>query len=242
MPTIRLSVLFALLSLVLVSPRAAVAAENPNPQVLPPQSTAYGKTLGEWHAAWWQWAAAIPADVNPLLDETGANCNLNQSGPVHFLAGTLGGVAERECTIPAGKSVLFPLLNTFFFNCPDENVPEEEMRAVLDFILTFFTINLECTVDGVPLEELTIYRAPSPAYVMTLPADNIFLGNCEGFGGGPPAEDYFPVVADGFMILHTPLSEGAHEIFLRGEVVEFGFVVEVTYDITVVDEDDDEDD
>ncbi len=67
---IRLSFLFSFLSLVLACPLAAVAA-NPNPQVLPPDSMAYGKTLGEWSAEWWQWAAPIPAHVNPLSDENG---------------------------------------------------------------------------------------------------------------------------------------------------------------------------
>ncbi len=238
MGKIRFSVLLALLSLSLVWPHAAVAARNPNPGVVPANSNAYGKTLGEWSAAWWQWAAAIPADVNPLRDETGENCDLDQSGPVWFLAGTQFGAAERECTIPAGKAVLFPILNLLFFNCPDEDVPEEEMRAVLEFLTTFFTIELQCTIDGVPLEGLDTYQAQSPAFVMTLPEDNIFLGNCEGLGGGPPPGEYFPVVSDGWWILHTPFSEGEHEIFFRAEIEEFGFFVEVTYHITVVDEDD----
>lgn len=131
---IRFSVLLVLLSLSLAWPQVAVAASNPNPGVVPPDYHAYGKTLGEWSAAWWQWAAAIPTDVNPLLDETGENCDLDQSGPVWFLAGTPGGAAERECTIPAGKAVLFPILNLLFFNCPDEDVSEAEIRAVLEFL------------------------------------------------------------------------------------------------------------
>jgi hypothetical protein len=108
------------------------------------------------------------------------------------------------------------------------------MRATLEFLTTNFTIVLECTIDGVPLEDLGSYQTQSPAFVMTLPADNIFLGNCEDLGGGPPAGGYFPTVSDGWWILHTPLPVGEHEIFFRGEVVEFGFFVEATYHITVV--------
>ena len=71
---IRLSVLLAFLSLVLACPLAAVAdSANPNPQVLPPGSRAYGKTLGEWSAEWWQWVMAIPANETPLRDENGQN-------------------------------------------------------------------------------------------------------------------------------------------------------------------------
>ena len=48
---IRFGVVFVLLLLVMVLSRTAVA-NTPNPQVLPPDSKAYGKTLGEWSAAW----------------------------------------------------------------------------------------------------------------------------------------------------------------------------------------------
>jgi hypothetical protein len=48
-----------------------------------------------------------------LLDETGAFAGANNTGPVYFIAGTLGGAAERNLDVPAGKPLLIPVLNQF---------------------------------------------------------------------------------------------------------------------------------
>src|SRR4051812_24180263 len=77
-----------------------------NPEILPPQSHAFGKSLGEWGAAWWQWAFSFPADRSPVTDPDGRFCAEGQSGKVWFLAGTTGGTATRTCTIPTGTPVL----------------------------------------------------------------------------------------------------------------------------------------
>src|SRR5688572_29198623 len=66
-----------------------------NPRIFPPQSQPYGKAYNEWSAAWWQWAGSIPAANHPILDQTGDDAAVNQSGKVWFLAGTFGGASER---------------------------------------------------------------------------------------------------------------------------------------------------
>src|ERR1051325_2933921 len=99
---------------------------NSNPGILPPGSSAYGHSYGEWAALWWQWVLAIPADENPLTDTTGEFCDVGQAGPVWFLAGTFGSSVERSCTIPAGKAIFVPVHNWIFgsaaFDC-DPTVP-----------------------------------------------------------------------------------------------------------------------
>jgi hypothetical protein len=60
---------------------------NSNPGVLPPQSSPYGKTYGEWATEWWKWAFSISVPDNPLFDETGARVAQGQSGHVWFVAG-----------------------------------------------------------------------------------------------------------------------------------------------------------
>src|SRR5262245_45548774 len=93
---IGLASLAAVALTMLTATRPALAGQgNPNPGVLPPQTTAYGKTYGEWGAAWWQWALSIPADRNPLTDKTGEFCGEGQSGPVWFRGGA---AASRETT------------------------------------------------------------------------------------------------------------------------------------------------
>ena len=87
-----------------------------------PQVKAYGKTYGEWSAQWWQWVHSIPAGINPLLDATGEHCDEGQfafdNDKVWFLAGTTGGEAERHCTVPHGKALLYPLVNGLFHLSP----------------------------------------------------------------------------------------------------------------------------
>src|SRR5947209_20498630 len=68
-------------------------------------------TYSELSAEWWQWLLGIPANMNPNLDTTGEFCDVDQSGPVWFLAGAFGGKFERACTLPAGKRLFFPVLN-----------------------------------------------------------------------------------------------------------------------------------
>ena len=43
---------------------------------------------GDLTADWWQWVLDIPKEINPLLDETGENCGINQQGPVWYLVDT----------------------------------------------------------------------------------------------------------------------------------------------------------
>jgi hypothetical protein len=79
--------------------------------VLSVDSKRYGLTYGEWTAKWWQWGYSIPKDINPAYDDTGKNCAQKQNGPVWFLAGTYGHAVNRGWDIPAGKAILFPILN-----------------------------------------------------------------------------------------------------------------------------------
>jgi hypothetical protein len=96
---------------------------------------------GELAARWWQWARPIPADQNPVRDPTGAFAGLNQPQDVWFLAGTFGGRAERQCTVPSDRPLFFPVFNT--------------QRAVGLFggsPLRITPAKAEATLDGTPLE------------------------------------------------------------------------------------------
>ena len=212
---------------------AVQAASNLNPGVLPVSSHAYGATYGEWSARWLQWAFSIPVDVNPILDETGANCAEGQTGPVWFLAGTFGSPTTRDCTVPAGKALFFPLVNGIFgaavFDCEptvpgvpcEVDVLRTAAAASMDAVL------LEASIDGTPLQNLTAYRVQSPVFPLTLPEDNVF---------GDPSGTYTPQVADGYWLMLAPLSAGVHTLHWKAEVtggVFTGAVIEVIYHLTV---------
>src|SRR6266511_4357873 len=90
----------SLLLAVLTAAPAALAQRQPNPGILPVDSNPYGKSYGDWGAAWWAWVLSIPGDQNPNFDATGEFCHVGQDGPVWFVAGNFGGVNTRTCTVP----------------------------------------------------------------------------------------------------------------------------------------------
>ena len=196
-----------------------------NPGIVPPQSHSQRKTYGEWAAAWWQWALSIPAANNPLLDTTGQFAGVSQSGPVWFLAGTLGGDAERTVTVPAGKSIFMPVHNWIFgsgvFDC-DPTVPGvpcdvPTLRQKAADATTAAEV-VEAWIDGVQVENIRTYRAVSPEpFGIVLPEGNIV---------GIPAGTYYPQVADGYWLMLTPFSAGEHSILVR--VVNSASSVDIT--------------
>jgi hypothetical protein len=181
------------------------ATNSSNPAIFTPDSQPYGLTYGEWTAKWWQWAESIPTENNPQLDETGEDCAQaqNQTGPVWFLAGTSGGTVERTCTIPAGKAILIPVLNTVNIRAASET--DEELLAGAKSAVDSVTI-LEFSIDGLPLQDIWNYRIQSPFFDVTLPNDNVF-GISEGT---------YRAVADGYWVFLEPLPPGQHEIRLHG--------------------------
>jgi hypothetical protein len=202
------SVFFALTLLASTSQFAwtqSPATNISSPAVFQPNSQPYGLTYGEWTAKWWQWAESIPTENNPQLDETGEDCAQaqNQTGPVWFLAGTSGGSVERTCTIPAGKAILIPVLNTINIRAASET--DEELLAGVKSLADSVTI-LEFSIDGMPLQDIWNYRIQSPFFDVTLPDDNVF-GISEGT---------YRAVADGYWAFLQPLPSGQHEIRLHG--------------------------
>src|SRR4051812_26506393 len=107
----RLISLLGLLPLLSAAPAVAATATEPaanaNSVVMPPDSQVHGKTYGDWSASWWQYVASVPQATNPLFDQTGADCGVQQSGPVFYLGGVYGpqgtvNVHRTQCHVPAG--------------------------------------------------------------------------------------------------------------------------------------------
>ena len=214
-----------------------VLAASLGPRAIPPKSKPYGKTYGEWSAAWWRYVVSYPLDINPLNDPTGANCGMGQSGPVFFLVGTTGGAAVRdECVVPVGKAVLFPLVN-FFGGVPEDGATPQDARDLISMVTNYID-ELFVTVDGVPLSNLWEYRFASPDFSYTGAVDNPFDQAC-----GTPGtcyEGYHDTgISDGYWIMLPPLPKGVHTISFGGHFYypDWGweFEVDVTYNLTVAD-------
>jgi hypothetical protein len=103
---------------------------------------------------WVRWAESLPWLDGPIKDQTGEHCADGQDGPVWYLAGTAGGPVVRECDIPAGKQLFFPLLNTWAPLYPEWFPSEEAIASILVFLEGYYdakqagTCALTLRVDG----------------------------------------------------------------------------------------------
>jgi hypothetical protein len=218
----------------LTSPAPILAgAQGDQPlRILPPEAKPYGLSYGEWCGAWTRWAYGIPADINPILDLTGENAAVGQSGPVWFLAGTFGGPAERTVTIPAGKAIFFPIGQVGWVNTPEFGdapwSPEQEAyaRGVIAELIDGL-VDLTCQIDGHEVTNLDSFRFQTPPgkeYFVTMPENSIWL----------PAGTYGPAVDDGYWLMLAPLPVGHHTIHFTAALAEGVNLLDVTYQVTVV--------
>ena len=186
---------------------------------------------------WWQWALSIPATANPLTDLTGQNCMVGQRGDDWFLAGTFGATsATRACSIPEDTTLFFPVINYVGFDTPNAcgqgstPLPSSFYRQqAADFING--AVNLSVRVDGKPIKQMR--RVRSEVFALALPQDNLFNGPsiCDGT---LPAGIYSPAVDDGYYVRLNPLAVGHHTLQIHAENPSAGFVLDVTYNLTVV--------
>jgi hypothetical protein len=215
------AILIALVGQTVNPPTAAADASNPVVQV-----QTYGSTYGELSARWWQWVLSLPTSINPNLDEDGRNCAQGQYDDVWFLAGAFGGPYTRSCTIPAGKPIFFPVVNTIAFN-PTANDTLLTLRgSAADFIDT--VEYLKCTIDGIEVSNLSSFRVRSPSFTVIAPSRGVVPpGKLAAPGKGDP------IVSDGYWLLVEPLSAGEHVIRFEANNGEGGFALDVTYHLTV---------
>ncbi len=186
----------------------------------------YGATYGEWSARWWQWALSIPAAINPILDPVGDNCAQGQYDNVWFLAGTFGGLVERNCTIPAGKALFFPVINSVAFKPAGFETLLDLRRLAADTIDA--VTNLSCSIDGEPVSvNLFNFRVKSPVFTVIAPPNGLVP---PGFLSVPGNTD--SAVSDGYWLLISPLTQGDHTIHFHAET-EDGFEQDVTYFLSI---------
>jgi len=196
-----------------VPQRQLVAARNPA-QVLPIGSSPQGKTYTEWSVLWWQWFL-------PLTAEQFAECSVGQSGHVAFV---LAGPAACNVTVAPSTSLFFPIANV---ECSSlEAAPfhgdTADQRSACAAYWAGFVGSLAVEIDGVPLQDLTVYHVLSPDFSFTVGPDNVFgipcSGTCSGLSSG-----------DGYYLMLAPLSAGSHTIHIAAT----GFGIDTTYSINV---------
>lgn len=242
--------LFWAVFLTLTSPVLAGKGNAGNPAVIPPHASTNGYTYAEWSAMWWQWALGIPVEMNPLLDDTGEDCGVDQDGSVWFLAGNFGGESERYCTIPAGRKVFFPVINQInVTTCEGEPRTRAGIRPLIaPFIDAAEGLLVE--VDGVMVKNLNQYRVASPLFCTPLDLFGVVTPEdlelvCDGVETAPDCSDlpnpgehfgsfegFGPAMSDGYWIMLKPLSVGEHTIYFTA--TNGDFELDVIYYLTVV--------
>jgi hypothetical protein len=175
---------------------------------------------------WYRWLVAIPAG------NVASDCSIGQSGPVWFLDIPAGAAVVRSCTVPAGKSIFFPILAVVSdYPCPEpppyqpapgqslEDFLKEGAKPLIDAVT-----ELEVVVDGEPLENLFNYRAASDLFYFTAHPSFVIFDPCIT-GTSQPG------VTDGYWVMLKHLPVGTHTIHISGEGL---WVVDVTFTLTVV--------
>ena len=103
-----------------------------NPDIAPINSKPYGRSYSNGPRLGCSGSSGFPPRTIPVLDTTGENADVGQEGPVWFLAGNLGGITVRECAVPEGKALFFPILNEFSDNnAGDPPSTTDQLRAIV---------------------------------------------------------------------------------------------------------------
>jgi hypothetical protein len=215
---------------------------SPHFHILPPNWSLQGKTYSEWSAKWWQWANSIPIAENPLF----GNGEFAQkgSGEVWFLAGAFGGTLERKTSMPAGKWLFFPILNSLwwapddlddaayvaetFFGLDPNDLTDDELIALIANFWIDPLVGLSLTIDGVGVEHLSAYRTISPGFRIKDP----YIADYFGATLSQPNR----AMSAGYWIMLAPLEPGLHTIRLTAQTnnpLAGAFALDLTYHLTV---------
>lgn len=200
------------------STEARGSHHNPNPALFPRDAHPFGRSMVTWNERLWKWITAQPAPHNPILDLTGADCAVDQDGPVWFLPSVIPSstpfVASRSCTIPHHKAVLVSIASILNdYPCPDPNFQPAPGQTLYDFLIEgamafIDTVNLiEVSLDGVPLRDMLDYRYTSER-LFHFEGDPSLQAVLDGCITGQRQ----PGVVDSYSIMFKPLSPGAHTL------------------------------
>jgi hypothetical protein len=219
---------------------ATAGAQRGPVSVTPPGPL--GTSYSEWAARWWQWALGQPANASPLTDTTGRFCARGQRGRMWFLAGTMGGPAvTRRCTIPRGKWLLFPIVNSFSGSIPSDP-PEQKTEAFQRGVVAGVrgATNLSVRLDGRRLRRPRRYLEYSTVFRVSLPAGNLFGldASCQPSPEPDAGCVISPTVDAGFYVAVPPLAAGRHRLHFTGTIPPSApdgspTEVDVTYVLTV---------
>jgi hypothetical protein len=143
-------------------------------------------------------------DKNPSVDKIGINCSQGQNGPLFFLISSFdGSLVNRECVVPKGKPLFFPILNS---SVHLSNIRLLDRMKVKKCAKTFHDMakGIKASLDGKPLP---VTKIVTGIFNFTLPGNNIF-------GTGAPMESHS--VSNGHFSGVDSLTPGTHILKFSG--------------------------
>lgn len=217
---------------------AADDRDNPNPMLYEVDARPYGRSIERWTELLWSYVYKVPFDENPFLDPTGADCAVDQKGPVWFLpsipGAALGLDVVRNCTIPREQAILFQLATALNdYPCPDPTFQPAPGQSLYDFLIQGISPIIDneppftVTLDGVEIQNPRNYRFTSDDLFyfkgdLSMQAfDNCVTGKRQ------------PAVADGFYFMFKPLEPGEHTIMAIGQNRQTGDTMTLTEHLTI---------
>ncbi|WP_455208418.1 hypothetical protein [Kaarinaea lacus] len=162
----------------------------------------------EYVNMWWQWAVSMSDKESPIRDNIGNKCNVNQVGPVWFLAGGYGSSKiSRKCSIPSDKYIFFPVINMLYYPPnTDESVSCDSVKKGAElnnqYISTF-----KVKIDDQEFVNPVYYRiASKKCFDLIARKEN-----------NQRQLEVYPSATDGYWIMLKPMSVGLHAITFRAE-------------------------
>ena len=170
----------------------------------------HGNSWEKWVEIWWKWCYSDPNGHNPIEDPTGELCaNSQKNEEVWFLCGTFGGMVERTCHIPYGRTIFVPILNDIVsFQTDPQLKTERELHSYAKSDLDK-TLLLWAKLDDVEIKNLESFRVHSYLFEISLPGVNSRLKNTTS------------AVSDGFWLFFKHLTKGNHVLEFVGKKLEF---------------------
>jgi hypothetical protein len=163
--------------------------------------------LAQLAARFVQWALSIPNDVNPLAHQTGDFCMVGQQGSVWFLSGFFGEnqTVTRDCKVPEGVTIFFPVINGFAFNTPGcgQDTDLKTVQALKQFYFDFVTgsinkaVDVSATLNG---SSIKVQRFESVPFAVANPPGNIFGPNACSTNVPLARDIYSPGITDGYWV------------------------------------------
>ena len=212
--------------------------------VLNPTESVAGRSQAEWSAAYHQWLLSFPQSRTPLNDPTGELAGLRNSGPVFFLAGSLGtDPYVRDVVLTEDQFLFVPVIGVVTWDAisaygggldnlrrdaaetigisPNGSAPE-----------TVLSVQLDGTDLALPPQTRSLFdfRQRSPGlFDITFPPDAIF--------GLPPG--VVSAVSDGWYLMFSPFAPGEYTLRFQNQTKGMGAYegltlnYDATYNLTV---------